>query len=192
MKIGIPKEVKTKEFRVGMIPAGVKHLVQSGHEVYIQKEAGVKSGFNDSDYVEVGAVILGNAKEVYDQCEMIIKVKEPQPEEYDLLKAGQILFTYLHLAPVPDLTKVLQDKKVTAIAYETLQVGNTLPLLDPMSQIAGEVAPLVASYFLSAHNNGNGTLISGATGVSPAKVLIIGSGSIDNRSGCNGTIGRGD
>lgn len=178
MKIGIPKEVKTKEFRVGMIPSSVKQLVQSGHEVYIQKEAGVKSGFEDSDYTEVGAIILESAKEIYGQCEMIIKVKEPQPAEYDLLKPGQILFTYLHLAPVPELTKVLQEKKVTAIAYETLQVGHTLPLLDPMSQIAGEVAPIVGSYFLSAHNDGNGTLISGATGVSPAKVLIIGSGTV--------------
>jgi alanine dehydrogenase len=178
MKIGIPKEIKTKEFRVGMIPSGIKQLVQSGHEVYIQKDAGAKSGFEDSDYKEVGAIILESAKEVYDQCEMIIKVKEPQPAEYDLLKAGQILFTYLHLAPVPDLTKVLQEKKVVGIAYETLQVGHTLPLLDPMSQIAGEVAPIVGSYFLSAHNDGNGTLISGATGVSPAKVLIIGSGTV--------------
>ncbi|MFT7878880.1 MAG: alanine dehydrogenase [Sulfurimonas sp.] len=178
MKIGIPKEIKTKEYRVGMIPSGVEQLIQSGHKVYIQKGAGEKSGFNDSDYKHVGAVILQSAKEIYTQCEMIIKVKEPQPAEYDLLKPGQILFTYLHLAPVPELTKVLQEKQVIAIAYETLQENHTLPLLDPMSQIAGEVSPLVASYFLSAHHHGNGVLISGATGVSSAKVLIIGSGTV--------------
>lgn len=178
MKIGIPKEVKTKEYRVGMIPSGIEQLIESGHEVYIQKGAGERSGFDDADYREVGALVLQSAKEIYDQCEMIIKVKEPQPSEYELLKPGQILFTYLHLAPVPELTRVLQEKKVIAIAYETLQDNHTLPLLDPMSQIAGEVAPLVASYFLSAHNHGSGVLISGATGVSPAKVLIIGSGTV--------------
>ena len=178
MKIGIPKEIKTKEFRVGMIPSGVKQLVESGHKVYVQQGAGENSGFSDDDYTDVGAVILQSAKEVFDQCVMIIKVKEPQPEEYDLMREGQILFTYLHLAPEPTLTKALQGKKVIAIAYETLQVGNTLPLLDPMSQIAGEVAPLVGSYFLSAHNGGNGVLITGATGVPPAKVLIIGSGTV--------------
>lgn len=178
MKIGIPSEIKTKECRVGMIPSGVEQLLRSGHEVWIQKDAGEKSGFDDYAYREVGAVIADNAKEIYRQCEMIIKVKEPQREEYDLLKPGQILFTYLHLAPEPELTRVLREKRVTAIAYETLQEHNTLPLLDPMSQIAGEVAPIVASYFLSAHNGGNGTLISGAAGVTPAKVLIIGSGTV--------------
>jgi alanine dehydrogenase len=178
MKIGVPKEVKTKEYRVGMIPSGVEQLIESGHEVYIQKGAGEKSGFDDADYREAGAVVLPSAKEIYDRCEMIVKVKEPQPEEYDLLRPAQILFTYLHLAPVPDLTRVLQEKQVIAIAYETLQEAETLPLLDPMSQIAGEVSPLVASYFLSAHNHGSGVLISGATGVSPAKVLIIGSGTV--------------
>lgn len=161
-----------------MIPSGVEQLRASGHEVYIQKGAGEKSGFDDADYREAGAIVLKSAKEIYDQCEMIIKVKEPQPEEYDLLRPAQILFTYLHLAPVPDLTRVLQEKQVIAIAYETLQEQNTLPLLDPMSQIAGEVAPLVASYFLSAHTQGSGVLISGATGVAPAKVLIIGSGTV--------------
>lgn len=178
MKIGIPKEIKTKEFRVGMIPAGVKQLIEDGHEVFIQKDAGQTSGFEESDYTDVGAQILSTAEEIYTQCEMIIKVKEPQPQEYELLQPGQILFTYLHLAPEPKLTRVLQEKKVIAIAYETVQEQNTLPLLDPMSQIAGEVAPLVGSYFLSGHNGGNGVLISGATGVPPAKVLIIGSGTV--------------
>lgn len=178
MKIGIPKEVKTREYRVGMIPSGVEQLVRSGHRVFIEKGAGEKSGFDDSDYSEAGASIVQSPRELYDQCEMIIKVKEPQTEEYDLLKPGQILFAYLHLAPVPELTRVLQEKKVIAIAYETLQENGTLPLLDPMSQIAGEVSPLVAGYFLSAHNHGSGVLISGATGVSPARVLIIGSGTV--------------
>lgn len=178
MKIGVPREVKTKEYRVGMIPSGVEQLVGSGHQVYIEKGAGEKSGFCDSEYAEAGASIVKSPGEIYDQCEMIIKVKEPQPEEYHLLKPGQILFAYLHLAPVPELTKVLQEKKVTAIAYETLQEKGILPLLDPMSQIAGEVAPLVGSYFLAAHNGGSGKLISGATGVTPARVLIIGSGTV--------------
>ncbi|MDD3498975.1 alanine dehydrogenase [Sulfurovum sp.] len=178
MKIGVPKEVKTREYRVGMIPSGVEQLIASGHLVYIEQGSGEKSGFDDRDYTEAGAIILPSTKEIYAQCEMIIKVKEPQPEEYPFLKAGQILFAYLHLAPVPELTRVLQEKKVIAIAYETLQEKGTLPLLDPMSQIAGEVSPLVAGYFLSAHNHGSGLLISGATGVSPAKVLIIGSGTV--------------
>jgi alanine dehydrogenase len=178
MKIGIPKETKSKEYRVGIIPSGVRLLVESGHEVYIQKDAGEKSGFHDDTYHQAGATLLEDAKEIFDICEMIIKVKEPQPEEYDLLKQGQILFTYLHLAPDKVLTKILQEKKVTAIAYETVQEGGRLPLLEPMSQIAGRVAPMVASYFLSAHTKGMGVLIGGSTGILPSKVLIIGSGTV--------------
>ena len=178
MKIGIPKEIKTKEYRVGIIPSGVKILVQSGHEVYIEKDAGEKSGFSNDDYKRAGASILQSAKEIFDNCEMILKVKEPQAQEYDLLKPGQILFTYLHLAPAKELTKILQEKEVTAIAYETVQEGQRVPLLEPMSQIAGKVAPMVASYFLSAHNNGMGVLIGGASGILPSKVLIIGSGTV--------------
>jgi alanine dehydrogenase len=178
MKIGIPKEIKTKEYRVGIIPSGVKILVQSGHEVYIEKDAGEKSGFSNDDYKRAGASILQSAKEIFDNCEMILKVKEPQVQEYDLLKPGQILFTYLHLAPAKELTKILQEKEVTAIAYETVQEGQRVPRLEPMSQIAGKVAPMVASYFLSAHNNGMGVLIGGASGILPSKVLIIGSGTV--------------
>ncbi len=178
MKIGIPKEIKTKEYRVGIIPSGVKLLVESGHEVYIEKDAGEKSGFSDDDYTHTGAMILHNPKEIYDTCEMILKVKEPQPQEYDLLKPGQILFTYLHLAPLRELTEILKEKEVTAIAYETVEEGKRVPLLEPMSQIAGRVAPMVASYFLSAHNNAMGVLIGGASGVLPARVLIIGSGTV--------------
>lgn len=178
MKIGIPKEIKSKEYRVGIIPSGVRSLVESGHEVYIQKDAGEKSGFTDNDYQQAGGMILDEPKEIFDICEMIIKVKEPQPQEYDLLKPGQILFTYLHLAPYKALTEILQEKKVTAIAYETVQEGGRLPLLEPMSQIAGRVAPMVASYFLSAHTRGMGVLISGSSGILPSKVLIIGSGTV--------------
>ena len=178
MKIGIPKEIKTKEYRVSIIPSGVRILVQSGHEVYIEKDAGEKSGFSNVDYRDAGAIILQNAQEIFNTCEMILKVKEPQPQEYDLLEPGQILFTYLHLAPAKELTKILQEKEVTAIAYETVQEGQRVPLLEPMSQIAGKVAPMVASYFLSAHNHGMGVLIGGASGVLPAKVLIIGSGTV--------------
>ena len=178
MKIGIPKEIKTKEYRVGVIPSGVRILVQSGHEVYIQKDAGDKSGFSDDDYTQAGAIILQSPKDIYDTCEMILKVKEPQLQEYDLLKPGQILFTYLHLAPLRELTEILKEKEVIAIAYETVQVGNKVPLLEPMSQIAGKVAPMVASYFLSAHNHGMGVLIGGSSGVLPARVMIIGSGTV--------------
>jgi alanine dehydrogenase len=178
MKIGIPKEIKTKEYRVGIIPSGVRLLVQSGHEVYIEKDAGEKSRFSDDDYNQAGAMILQSPKEIYDTCEMILKVKEPQPQEYDLLKPGQILFTYLHLAPLRELTEILKEKEVIAIAYETVQEGKRVPLLEPMSQIAGKIAPMVASYFLSAHTNGMGVLIGGASGVLPARVLIIGSGTV--------------
>ena len=178
MKIGIPKEIKTKEYRVGIIPSGVGLLVQSGHEVYIEKDAGEQSGFSDNDYIEAGAMILESPREIFNICEMILKVKEPQPQEYDLLKAGQILFTYLHLAPFKKLTEILKEKEVTAIAYETVQEGKRVPLLEPMSQIAGKIAPMVASYFLSSHTNGMGVLIGGSSGVLPAKVLIIGSGTV--------------
>lgn len=178
MKIGIPKEIKIKEYRVGMIPSGVRLLVESGHHVYIQKDAGEKSGFPDNAYQQAGGVILDDPKEIYKICEMIVKVKEPQPEEYDVLKPGQILFTYLHLAPNKKLTEILLEKKVTAIAYETVQESGRLPLLEPMSQIAGRVAPMVASYFLSTHNKGMGVLVGGASGILPSKVLIIGSGIV--------------
>ncbi len=178
MKVGIPKEIKSKEYRVSIIPSGVRSLVQGGHKVYIEKDAGEKSGFSNDDYMEAGATILQGPKEIFNTCEMILKVKEPQPQEYNLLKPGQILFTYLHLAPLRELTEILKEKEVTAIAYETLQEGGRVPLLEPMSQIAGKVAPMVAGYFLSAHNNGRGVLIGGSSGVLPAKVLIIGSGTV--------------
>ncbi len=178
MKIGVPKEIKVKEYRVGMIPSGVRVLIQSGHEVYIENDAGVKSGFTNDDYIKAGATILQDPQEIFEHCEMILKVKEPQPGEYDLLRAGQILFTYLHLAPLRALTEVLKEKKVIAIAYETVQEGKRVPLLEPMSQIAGRIAPMVASHFLSAHTNGMGVLIGGATGVLPSRVLIIGSGTV--------------
>jgi len=178
VKIGIPKEIKIKEYRVGMIPSGVRLLVEGGHKVYIQKDAGEKSGFSNNEYKQAGAVILEDVKEIFEICEMIVKVKEPQAEEYELLKPGQILFTFLHLAPNKKLTEILQEKKVIAIAYETVQEAGRLPLLEPMSQIAGKVAPMVASYFLSMHNKGMGVLIGGSTGILPSKVLIIGSGNV--------------
>ncbi|MBD3790052.1 MAG: alanine dehydrogenase [Campylobacterales bacterium] len=178
MKIGIPKEIKTREFRVAAIPSGVKTLVQNGHEVYVQKSAGEKSGYSDREYEEAGAVLLESAKEIFDRCGMILKVKEPQTEEYALLKEGQMLFTYLHLAPNKKLTEILATKKVIAIAYETVQEGGRVPLLEPMSQIAGRMAPMAAAYFLGIHNKGSGVLLSGASGILPSKVLIIGSGTV--------------
>lgn len=178
MKIGIPKEIKSREYRVGIIPSGVELLVQSGHEVYIEKNAGEKSGFTDDEYKQAGAIIFQNPKEIYGHCEMILKVKEPQPQEYDLLEPGQILFAYLHLAPQKELTQILQKRKVIAIAYETIQEGNRVPLLEPMSQIAGKMAPMAAGYFLSAHSNAMGVLMGGCSGVLPSKVLILGSGTV--------------
>ncbi|MCD6654403.1 MAG: alanine dehydrogenase [Sulfurovum sp.] len=178
MKIGIPKEIKSREYRVGIIPAGVDLLVQGGHEVYIEKNAGEKSGFSDDEYQQAGAVIFKNPKEIYENCEMILKVKEPQPQEYELLKPGQILFAYLHLAPQKELTQILQKRKVIAIAYETIQEGNRVPLLEPMSQIAGKMAPMMGGYFLSAHTHAMGVLMGGCSGVLPSTVLILGSGTV--------------
>lgn len=178
MNIGIPKEIKVKEYRVAVIPSGVRLLVEAGHQVFIEKDAGEKSGFSNDDYSIAGAVVLETPKEIFESCEMILKVKEPQPQEYDLLRSGQILFTYLHLAPVKELTEVLMVKKVIAIGYETVEENGKLPLLEPMSQIAGRVAPMVGSQFLSAHTSGKGVLIGGASGVMPSKVLILGSGIV--------------
>lgn len=177
MIIGIPKEVKTDEFRVGATPLNVKQLVDDGHIVVFQEGAGVGSGFSDKEYAEAGANILKTAQMVYDKATLIVKVKEPQPSEYDLLNEKHTLFCYLHLAPLKELTEVLIEKKLCAIAYETVAYKNTLPLLKPMSEIAGKMAPTVAAHLLSRYQGGEGILISGATGVEAANVLIIGAGN---------------
>jgi len=179
MKIGIPKEIKAQENRVSVIPSGVMSFVDAGHEVYIEKDAGVGSGFTDEEYVKAGGQILDTAKEVYDAADMIYKVKEPLESEYGYLREGQILFTYLHLAPDVSQTRALIDAKVTGIAYETVQLENGfLPLLSPMSEIAGRMSVQVGAYLLQKANNGSGILLGGVPGVAPGHVVIIGGGIV--------------
>jgi len=177
MIIGIPKELKTDEFRVGATPLNIALLVKDNHELIVQSGAGLGSGFSDKDYIDSGAEVVLSAKELYSKAVLIIKVKEPQPSEYDYFNESHTLFCYLHLAPLRELTSELMKRKVCAIAYETVAVENELPLLKPMSEIAGKMAPIVAAYHLSRYQGGEGVLISGSNGVSPAKVLIIGAGN---------------
>lgn len=179
MKIGIPKEIKAQENRVSIIPSGVKILIDAGHEVYIEKAAGIGSGFSDEEYINAGAIILDTPKEVYKIADMIYKVKEPLEPEYSYLREGQILFTYLHLAPDPQQTKALLNAKVIGIAYETVQLDNgSLPLLAPMSEIAGRMSVQVGAYLLQKSNDGSGILLGGVPGVAPGNVVIIGGGMV--------------
>ena len=179
MRIGCPKEIKDHEGRVGLTPAGAEALVNAGHVVYIEQGAGLASGFADEEYVAEGAVILATAREVYQAADMIIKVKEPLEPEYDLLKEGQILFTYLHLAPDPAQTQALLRKKVTGIAYETVQLADgSLPLLAPMSEVAGRLAVQIGAHLLEANCGGRGILLGGVPGVERAKVVVIGGGNV--------------
>ena len=178
MIIGIPKEIKDNENRVGLTPAGVYDLVSHGHTVIVEEGAGTGSGFSNEDYVKAGAGIAADASEVW-MADMIIKVKEPLPQEYHFFKKGQILFTFLHLAPEPELTKALLEKEVVAIAYETIQLDNgALPLLTPMSEVAGRMAVQIGVHFLEKHEGGKGILLGGVPGVPPAKVVIIGGGTV--------------
>lgn len=177
MIVGIPMEIKNNENRVSGTPAGVEMLVKAGHTVVVQKDAGMGSGFTDAEYVAVGAKILDTIEAVYAEADLIWKVKEPLAEEYPLFKEGQLLFTYLHLAPAPELTKALLDKKVTGIAYETVQTADRkLPLLSPMSEVAGRMSIQVGAEFLMKHHGGSGVLIGGVPGVKPAKVVVVGGG----------------
>jgi alanine dehydrogenase len=179
VRIGIPKEIKDNEYRVGMIPAGVHALVQGGHEVSVEAGAGLGSGIADQQYVEAGAKIAPDAASIYGEAEMVIKVKEPVKPEYGLLRPGQVLFTYLHLAPLPELTDVLLERRVTGIAYETIvDSEGRLPLLTPMSEVAGRMAVLVGVSFLQKIHGGRGTLIPGVHGVPPGDVVIIGGGIV--------------
>lgn len=178
MRIGIPKEIKDQEYRVGATPAGVKALVTAGHEVIIETGAASRIGFSDIHYSAAGASIGQSAKVVYD-ADLIIKVKEPQPTEFPLLKEGQILFCYLHLAPAPDLTHALLQSKVIGIAYETItDAQGTLPLLTPMSEVAGRLSIQAGATALQMEHGGNGTLLGGVPGVLPGKVLILGGGIV--------------
>lgn len=178
MIIGIPKEIKVHEYRVGATPEMVRLLIQAGHHVIVQSQAGAKIGFSDDAYRNAGATIVASAKEVY-ECEMIIKVKELQESEYPYLREGQILFCYLHLAPDPIQTKHLIEKKVVAIAYETVvDSKGRLPLLTPMSEIAGRISIQVGATALQLNQGGRGTLLGGVPGVAPANVVVIGGGVV--------------
>src|SRR3954468_18598942 len=176
MRIGVPKEIKNNENRVAMTPAGVVNLVREGHQVYIETGAGLGSAFMDDDYVNAGATIVKKAEEAW-STDMVMKVKEPLPSEYSYFKENLILFTYLHLAPEPELTKALLDKKVVGIGYETVQLSNrSLPLLTPMSEVAGRMSAQVGAQFLEKIYGGKGILLSGVPGVERGKVTIIGGG----------------
>ena len=180
MRIGVPTEIKDNEYRVGMTPGGARDLTTDGHQVLVQKGAGNGSGFADEEYEASGAKILPDADAVFDQAEMIVKVKEPIEADLKRLKDGQLLFTYLHLAPVPDLTEALMKKKIIGVAYETItdERKRTLPLLTPMSEVAGRMSVHVGAYYLHKPNGGRGVLLGGVPGTLPADVVIIGGGVV--------------
>ncbi len=179
IRIGVPREVKDNEFRVGLIPSGAYSLVEDGHTVSIEKGAGDGSGFADEEFVKAGATIVDTADELYEDSDLIIKVKEPVQEEFHRLRKGQIVFGYFHLAPLPELTQVLVDKGVTAVAYETITDKNGhLPLLTPMSEIAGRMSVIVGTYYLQKPRGGRGILLGGVPGVRPALVVIVGAGVV--------------
>jgi alanine dehydrogenase len=177
MLVGVPKEIKNNENRVAMTPAGVHELVVRGHKVLIETSAGVGSGFSDQDYLEAGAELSGSAADVWAKADMIVKVKEPIAAEYPMMRKGQVLFTYLHLAASKDCTKAIVDSGTTAIAYETVQLANrSLPLLQPMSEVAGRLSAQIGAYQLMKTNGGAGILMGGVPGTPKAKVVIIGGG----------------
>lgn len=183
MIVGIPKEIKDKEYRVAITPAGVDVLIKAGHKVIIEKAAGAGSGIMDEEYRKAGAEIAGKVHEVFELADMIVKVKEPLSQEYPLLRKGQILFTYLHLAPVPELTAALIKSGVSAIAYETVELQDgSLPILTPMSEVAGKIAVQVGAYYLMKANAGRGILLAGVPGVEKGKVAIIGGGVVGTNS----------
>ena len=183
MIIGIPKEIKESEHRVGMTPSGVQTLIHNGHDVYVQNSAGQGSGHSDEDYSNVGANLLKTIEEVYEISEMIIKVKEPLKKEYSLIKEGQIIYTYFHFASSLELTKAMIDSKSICIAYETVENSDrSLPLLTPMSEVAGRMAAQQGAKFLEKHQKGCGILLGGVPGVSPAKAVVLGGGVVGTQS----------
>ena len=177
MIIGIPKEIKEQEQRVALLPSAAGQLTRRGHSVVVQKNAGIGSGYPDDDYIKAGAEIVDEAKEVFARADMIVKVKEPLEAEFPLLRKGQILFTYLHLAASKSLTEALLKSGVTAIAYETIQVDHRLPLLEPMSEIAGRMSVVMGANFLAKYNGGSGVLLGGVPGVLPGRVVVVGGGT---------------
>ncbi|PUU94026.1 alanine dehydrogenase [Halanaerobium sp.] len=191
MIIAVPKEIKNNENRVALTAAGTEILKKAGHQILIEKNAGKGSGISDQDYKEAGAEILADKKELFDRAEMIIKVKEPLKEEYNLFKEGQILFTYLHLAADQELTEALKERGVTAVAYETVQTEDSeLPLLTPMSEVAGRLSVQAAASFLEKPKGGSGMLLGGVPGVKPAKVVVIGGGIV-GRNAAKIALGMG-
>lgn len=183
MRIGVPKEIKNHEYRIGLTPAGVKELVMNGHEVMVENNGGAAIGFENDQYVAAGAVIIDTAEEIFAKAEMIIKVKEPQPNECRMLREGQVLFTYLHLAPDPQQTELLVASGATCIAYETVtDPRGGLPLLAPMSEVAGRMSIQAGAHHLEKAQGGLGALLGGVPGVAPAKVLIIGGGVVGTQA----------
>lgn len=179
MIIGVPKEIKNEEWRVALTPAGTKALIDRGHKVLLEEGAGLASGFSDSEYQEVGAILTPDKRALFEQAQMIVKVKEPLPSEFELLREGQIFFTYLHLAADKNLTLALLKRGIVGVAYETVEdEEKRLPLLAPMSEIAGRSAVLVGAYFLAKHKEGAGIFVGGVPGVLPAQVLILGGGTV--------------
>lgn len=179
MIIGVPKEIKDRECRVAVTPGGVETLTHQGHGILVEADAGVGSGFSTEQYVQAGAKVVSTASQVYEEADMVVKVKEPLPSEYGYLRPGLVLFTYLHLAAEPVLAQHLLDRGVTAIAYETVQLeAGTLPLLTPMSEVAGRMAVQIGAHYLEVSEGGRGILLGGVPGVRPASVVIIGGGTV--------------
>ncbi|HMC26064.1 MAG TPA: alanine dehydrogenase [Candidatus Udaeobacter sp.] len=177
MIIGIPKEIKEQEQRVALLPSAASQLTKRGHSVVVQKNAGIGSGYPDEEYVKAGAEIVDQAKEVFTRADMVVKVKEPLEVEFQLMRKGQILFTYLHLAASKSLTEALLKSGVTAVAYETIQINHRLPLLEPMSEIAGRMSAVMGANFLAKYNGGSGVLLGGVPGVLPGRVVVVGGGT---------------
>ena len=177
MIIGVPKEIKEQEFRVALLPSAAYQLVKRGHQVLVERNAGIGAGYPDSDYAEAGAALVKEHAKVFEKADLVVKVKEPLPSEYQLLRPGQILFTYLHLAADRELTEALLKSGVTGLAYETIEVNRRLPLLEPMSEIAGRMSILVGGYFLAKHFGGSGVLLGGVPGVLPGRVVVLGGGT---------------
>lgn len=183
MIIGVPKEIKDNEYRVGLTPSGAAALVKDGHEVCVQKNAGIGSGLTDEQYVQAGAKIVNSLSNIYESSALIIKVKEPQANEVSMMKEGHILFTFLHLAPAPELTRQLLEKKISGIAYETIQLEDgSLPLLRPMSEVAGRLSVQIGSYYLQKDKGGSGVLLGGVPGVKQGRVTILGAGIVGMNS----------
>jgi alanine dehydrogenase len=177
MIIGVPKEIKGQEHRVALLPSAAYQLIKRGHQVVVERNAGAGAGYPDTDYAQAGATLVDSHAAPFERADLVVKVKEPQPTEYPLLRPGQILFTYLHLAASKPLTEALAKSGVTGVAYETIEVNRRLPLLEPMSEIAGRMSILVGGYFLAKHNGGSGVLLGGVPGVLPGKVVVLGGGA---------------